>query len=76
MWFLWEGFDNKSSLKLLSPREGVDNVRYAHGAIIWHVERKLHGKSGMNKVIGTELYKNITVRNVNTVRKLVAMIDG
>lgn len=75
VWFLWEDYAKRSSLQLLSIRDGVDEVRYAHGAIIWHVPRKQFGKSGMNDVIGTELYKNLTARNVNTVRKLVKLIN-
>ena len=75
VWFLWEGYAKKSTLKLLAIREAVDEVRYAHGAIIWHVPKKHFGKSGMNKVVGTDLYKHITVRNVNTVRKLFAFLE-
>lgn len=75
VWFLWDGHAKKETLKMLTIREGVDEVLYAHGTIIWHVPKKLFGKSGMNNVIGTELYKNLTARNVNTVRKLYAMLE-
>lgn len=74
VWFLWKNYARKSSLELLEINDGVDTVHYAHGAIIWHVPKKVYGRSGMNKVIGTDLYKNLTARNINTVRKLYQMM--
>lgn len=68
--FLWEAFDSKETLKLIKSTIGVDMLIYVQGAIIWNVERKNYTKSGMKKFIGTEIYKNMTARNVNTVRKL------
>jgi uncharacterized protein (DUF1697 family) len=29
----------------------------------------------MTRIIGTPLYKNITIRNINTVRKLLAIME-
>lgn len=68
--FLWEEFDNKKSLDLINKKEGIDNLIYVDGAIVWNVDRKNYTKSGMNKFINSILYKNMTARNVNTVRKL------
>jgi len=68
--FLWEEFVNKSTLKLLDTNPKVDTLKYVDGAIIWHLKKKHHSKSGMGNIIGTDVYKGMTVRNVNTVRKL------
>jgi len=67
--FLWEKFDRPQIIDLL-PISSVDNVKYLSGAVLWNVEGKNYSKSGMIKLMGTELYKNMTIRNVNTVRKL------
>ncbi len=67
--FLWENFDNLAVLETL-PISSVDNVKYTSGAILWNVKSKDYRKSGMIKLVGTKPYKNMTVRNVNTVRKL------
>jgi len=74
--FLWDEFDNKASLKLISQKEGVDNLIYIPGAIVWNLNKKDYTKSRMNKFIGTVLYKNMTARNVNTVRKLFEIINN
>ncbi len=67
--FLWEKFDRPEVKELLQINP-VDNVKYVSGAVLWNVEDKNYSKSGMIKLMGTELYKNMTIRNVNTVRKL------
>ncbi|MEK9159635.1 MAG: DUF1697 domain-containing protein [Patescibacteria group bacterium] len=72
--FLWEDFDNKKSLELIQAAKGVDVLLYFPGAIAWKVDRAQYNKSGMRKFIGSVLYKNMTARNVNTVRKLAEMM--
>lgn len=72
--FLWEDYDSKDSLKLIEPKEGIDTLMYLPGAIVWNVDRKQLNKSGMKKFIGSKLYKNMTARNVNTLRKLAEML--
>ena len=76
--FLWEKFDNQEIIGHLKINP-VDNVKYISGAVLWNVEGKNYSKSGMLKLVGTELYRNMTIRNVNTVRKLYQImtdIDG
>jgi uncharacterized protein (DUF1697 family) len=73
--FLWDEFDSKNSIKLISQTKDVDIIIYCKGAIIWNINRKDYKKSGMNKFIGTALYKNMTARNINTVRKLAELMN-
>lgn len=72
--FLWADFDNKKTLDLIQQTANVDTLIYTKGAIIWHFDRKHYSKSSMHKFIGTTVYKNMTARNVNTVRKIVGMV--
>ena len=76
--FLWEKIDTPKIIEHLKINL-VDNVKYISGAVLWNVEGKNYSKSGMLKLVGTELYGNMTIRNVNTVRKLhqiMTEIDG
>ncbi len=68
--FLWEEVDSKESLKLIVTNPGVDSLLYIAGAVVWNVKRIEYAKSGMHKFIGTKIYKNMTARNVNTLRKI------
>ncbi len=74
--FLWGVFDRKSTLARLPANPAVDRVRYVPGAIVWNIHRSDLKQSGMKKFIGTDVYKHMTARNVNTVRKLIALMDG
>lgn len=72
--FLWNDIDRPDVVGQLPIREGIDEVVYVPGAILWRVDRELLTKSGMTKIVGSKLYRSMTVRNVNTVRKLVQLM--
>ncbi len=71
--FLWDEFDTKKTIGLITTSK-VDTLQYITGAIVWNVRRSDYAKSGMQKFIGTKVYKNMTARNVNTVRKMGEMM--
>lgn len=73
--FLWDEIDSPEVLDRLAIREGIDEVVYVPGALIWKVDRDLVTRSGMMQLVGTKLYKAMTLRNVNTVRKLVELME-
>lgn len=74
--FLWDEYAKKSTLKLIALNPDIDTLLYAGGAVIWHIaNREQYTKSGLRKFIGTDVYKHMTARNINTVRKLIALIN-
>ncbi len=74
--FLWDKYAKKSTLKLITVNQDIDTLLYAGGALIWHIaDREQYTKSGLRKFIGTEVYKHMTARNVNTVRKLISLMN-
>jgi uncharacterized protein (DUF1697 family) len=68
--FLWDEHDSKKTIDLITKNPEVDTLLYVSGAIAWSVKRINYTKSGRKKFIGTKVYKGMTARNVNTVRKL------
>lgn len=42
--------------------------------MIWRVDADNLARSGKARLVGTDLYEAMTVRNCNTVRKLASMI--
>lgn len=75
VWFLWPEADSESVLEQLVRKPEIDRVLYVPGAILWSVDKEHATRSGMQKVIGTKLYKLVTIRNVNTVRKLLGLME-
>lgn len=67
---LWKELDDRGILDRLPIKPGVDEVIYTPGAVVWRVDRKNIGISRMNKMVGTPLYKKVTIRSANTMRKL------
>jgi uncharacterized protein (DUF1697 family) len=67
---LWKELDDRRILDRLPIKPGVDELRYTRGAVVWRVDREQVGKSHMNRIVGTPLYKKITIRSANTMRKL------
>jgi uncharacterized protein (DUF1697 family) len=67
---LWKELDDRGILDRLPTKPGVDDLRYTPGAVIWRVDRENVGRSYMNRIVGTALYKKITIRSANTMRKL------
>ncbi len=68
--YLWEEVDLPEVMERLVIKPGIDTVKYVPGAVIWGVARKNVTRSGLMKIVGTDLYKQMTVRNCNTARKL------
>lgn len=73
--FLWPAVDSKDVLKKIVIKEKLDRVKYVPGAILWSVDRKDVTRSGMMRLAGTKLYKEMTIRNCNTVRKLFLLMS-
>ena len=67
---LWNELDDRTILDRLPAKPGIDELRYTPGAVIWRVDRENVTRSQMNRIVGTPLYKKITIRSANTMRKL------
>jgi uncharacterized protein (DUF1697 family) len=68
--FLWPEVNSPNVLQEIEQNPEVDMLLYIEGSVVWHIDRANYKQSKMDKFIGTKIYKNMTARNVNTVRKL------
>ena len=73
--FLWKDIDREEIIKDLPLNPVADEVKYVPGAVLWCIQRSMATKSRISKIVGTKLYKQITIRNCNTTRKLYAMME-
>ncbi|MFE5430820.1 DUF1697 domain-containing protein [Peribacillus simplex] len=74
--FLWDEIDDESVLNKLVIKPEIDTVKYVPGAILWSVEKRKITKSGMTKLVGSKPYQQITIRNVNTTRKIYELMQA
>ncbi len=74
--FLWPDVDEPAVLDRIPRNLEVDDVRYTPGALIWRIDRANASRSRETKLVGSALYKRMTIRNANTTRKLHELLSG
>ncbi len=70
-------FDEITSLDIdsIPINKGFVETVYLNKALICGVNRTDQGKSGLDKIVGKKVYQLLTIRNVNTVRKIQALLE-
>jgi uncharacterized protein (DUF1697 family) len=76
VYFLWPAIDRAKVVDEVPHNPAIEDLRYLPGALVRRVDRAKQSKSPMTKIVGTPIYKQMTARNINTVRKLVALADA
>jgi uncharacterized protein (DUF1697 family) len=74
--FLWEEAAKETIYSQLEIKSNIDTVMYSPGVILWSVDKSNVTRSGLLKIVGTALYKKMTVRNVNTTRKIYEIMES
>jgi uncharacterized protein (DUF1697 family) len=74
--FLWKEVDTSAVLKEFLFNKEIEDLKYFPGAVVWRIDRVNATRSKIVKVVGTKLHKLMTVRNVNTVRKLHTLLTS
>ena len=72
--FLWPDADSRSVLRQVQVQPQLEDLKYIPGALVWRIDRADASKSKVGRVIGSDLYKALTIRNINTVRKLESLL--
>jgi uncharacterized protein (DUF1697 family) len=70
------GIDAVQAMQVFDPREGVDKVWPGDGVIYSQRLSALRTKSRLSKIIGTPVYKSMTIRSWNTTLKLLEMLGN
>lgn len=66
-------FSSPDCLGLLPLTAGLEEVLFVPGAVLCRIPRALLGRSRLTRIVGTDLYRQLTARNLNTVRKVHAL---
>lgn len=74
--FLWDDVARASVVKELPIKPEIEELRYVAGTLLWRVDREGVTRSGLMKLAGTPLYKKMTIRNCNTTRKLLELMEA
>ena len=53
-----------------------EKIAYSGQVMFWSANLKMFSRTQVQRLIGTKAYANITVRNANTARKLLALVQA
>ena len=73
--FLWDSVMAPNVLDTIAHKPEIERLRYIDGVVVWNVDRVNARRSSLSKLIANPIYKFMTVRNINTVRKLKKLLD-
>lgn len=68
--YLFPEIDTVKILDELPVKREYIDIRYVKGALYWRIDRENYNKSQLNKLVGHRYYHLMTIRNVNTARRL------
>ena len=74
--FLWPEADSPQILNQIPHNPEIEDVVYFPGAAVWRIDRDKVRSGQLIKIIGTDMYKKLTIRNANTVRKIYALMKA
>ena len=69
------GIRAASAMAVFDPREGVDRVWPGTGVIFSQRLSAERTRSRLSRIVGTTAYQSMTIRNWNTVQRLLAIVD-
>jgi uncharacterized protein (DUF1697 family) len=77
VYFLRPGLSPAAALEAMpEPHPEVDRIWTGPGVLYTTRVAELASRSRLTKVVGTKLYKEMSVRNWNTTRKLLALLSA
>ncbi|MFA5928876.1 MAG: DUF1697 domain-containing protein [Candidatus Margulisiibacteriota bacterium] len=71
---LSRAIDSKSILKKLEIKKDIEELSYYKGALFWSAKMDKITRSNMIKLSARPEYQEMTVRNVNTTRKMLELM--
>lgn len=72
--FLSNAIDSKAILEKLPTKEEIEKTSYSKGVLFWSAKMEKITQSNMLKLSTRKEYKEMTVRNINTTRKIFELM--
>lgn len=74
--FLSDAIDSRDILNRFEVKKDIENNSYYKGVLFWSAKMDKITRSNMLKLSKREEYKEMTVRNVNTTRKILELMNS
>lgn len=73
--YLFNAVNAPDIIEKLGHKPEVETMLYVDGAVLANVTRKNQAKGSLQKLIGTKLYAQVTIRNIATAKKLAELVS-
>ena len=74
--FLRHTIDSKAIIDQFQPKPGIEQVTYVPGTLLWSAQAKDVTRTAMVKIASRKFFQDMTVRNLNTTRKLHELMEN
>jgi uncharacterized protein (DUF1697 family) len=74
--FLTKAIDSAKILESLDPKPGIEELHYYPGVLFWSAKTSDLTKTSMLKINKMSIYKEMTIRNINTTRKIYEIMSN
>jgi uncharacterized protein (DUF1697 family) len=72
--FLRHEIDSEAILEGIVPKRGIEQVSYGPGVLYWSAPVSDLGRTTMAKLSSRPIYRQLTVRNLNTTKKIFELM--
>lgn len=72
--YLFDDINAPDILEQLGHNPEIETMLYVDGAVLANIARKNQSKGSLQKLIGTKLYAQVTIRNIATAKKLAELV--
>lgn len=72
--YLFDEVNSPDIIEKLGHKPDIETMLYVDGAVIANITRANQSKGSLQKIMGTALYKQVTIRNIATAKKLAELV--
>lgn len=73
--YLFPDANTPEVLDIIGAKPDIETFVYVDGAVLTSISRKNQSRGSLQKIVGTKLYKQVTIRNSRTARKLAELVS-
>ncbi len=74
--FLFDEINSPDILENIGHNPEIETMLYVDGAVLVNITRANQSRGSLLKLMGTDLYKKITIRNITTTSKLAELVKS
>jgi uncharacterized protein (DUF1697 family) len=73
--YLFDDVNAPDIIEKLGHRPEVETMIYVDGAVLANISRKDQSRYSLLRLMGTPLYRRMTIRNITTAKKLAELVE-